>query len=147
MYLIAHHEPVSGLSLLPTLGQGKGGQARLVRQNIELIVGLEQSFLTVSITSAEKPPKDAYHNELSPTFMLSVLASATPFSDYNQSPRNMYQCQMAKQTMGTAVHNWDGRADNKMYRIMSPQRPVVSTKGHRGELSDGHCSELELMFN
>jgi DNA-directed RNA polymerase I subunit RPA2 len=35
--------------------------------------------------------------------MLSVVASMTPFSDYNQSPRNMYQCQMAKQTMGTAA--------------------------------------------
>ena len=33
--------------------------------------------------------------------MLSIAASLTPFSDYNQSPRNMYQCQMAKQTMGT----------------------------------------------
>jgi len=160
--------PFPGLFLFADIGPG--GMGRVVRpvwfdggskrskksktrnnadpgEGIELIGGLEQSFLTVSITSAEKPPKDAYHNELSPTFMLSVLASATPFSDYNQSPRNMYQCQMAKQTMGTAVHNWDGRADNKMYRIMSPQRPVVSTKGHRGELSDGHCSELELMFN
>jgi DNA-directed RNA polymerase beta subunit len=33
--------------------------------------------------------------------MLSVVASMTPYSDYNQSPRNMYQCQMGKQTMGT----------------------------------------------
>ena len=35
--------------------------------------------------------------------MLSVVASLTPWSDYNQSPRNMYQCQMGKQTMGTPV--------------------------------------------
>lgn len=35
--------------------------------------------------------------------MLSVVASLTPFSDYNQSPRNMYQCQMGKQTLGTAA--------------------------------------------
>ena len=33
--------------------------------------------------------------------MLSVVAGLTPYSDYNQSPRNMYQCQMGKQTMGT----------------------------------------------
>ena len=33
--------------------------------------------------------------------MLSVVASQTPYSDFNQSPRNMYQCQMGKQTMGT----------------------------------------------
>ena len=31
------------------------------------------------------------HCELWPTTMLSVIASLTPFSDFNQSPRNMYQ--------------------------------------------------------
>jgi len=34
------------------------------------------------------------HVELSPLNMLSALASLTPFSDFNQSPRNMYQCQV-----------------------------------------------------
>ena len=43
------------------------------------------------------------HTEPGPGAMLSMVASMTPFSDYNQSPRNMYQCQMAKQTMGTPV--------------------------------------------
>ena len=48
--------------------------------------------------------------------------------NYNQSPRNMYQCQMAKQTMGTAVLNWDYRFDNKLYRILHSQKPLVRTK-------------------
>jgi DNA-directed RNA polymerase I subunit RPA2 len=34
------------------------------------------------------------HIELSPMNMLSVVGSLTPFSDLNQSPRNMYQCQV-----------------------------------------------------
>ena len=41
------------------------------------------------------------HREISCNAMLSVVASQTPYSDFNQSPRNMYQCQMGKQTMGT----------------------------------------------
>jgi DNA-directed RNA polymerase I subunit RPA2 len=41
------------------------------------------------------------HEELAAGSLLSVVASMTPYSDYNQSPRNMYQCQMSKQTMGT----------------------------------------------
>ena len=41
------------------------------------------------------------HREINCSAMLSVVASLTPFSDFNQSPRNMYQCQMGKQTMGT----------------------------------------------
>ena len=36
----------------------------------------------------------ATHEELSPTAMLSVVANLTPWSDHNQSPRNMYQCQV-----------------------------------------------------
>ena len=27
--------------------------------------------------------------------MLSAIACLTPYSDYNQSPRNMYQCQVS----------------------------------------------------
>lgn len=36
------------------------------------------------------------HQELFPHSMLSVIANFIPFSDHNQSPRNMYQCQMGK---------------------------------------------------
>lgn len=34
---------------------------------------------------------------------------------------------MAKQTMGTAVLNWDYRYDNKLYRILTSQVPLVKT--------------------
>ena len=43
------------------------------------------------------------HAETGTSAMLSVVAGLTPYSDYNQSPRNMYQCQMGKQTMGTPL--------------------------------------------
>lgn len=34
------------------------------------------------------------HEEIHPTGILSVVANLTPWSDHNQSPRNMYQCQV-----------------------------------------------------
>jgi len=44
---------------------------------------------------------------------------------------------MAKQTMGTAVLNWDYRYDNKMYRILHSQLPLVRTKLYNNfKLSD-----------
>lgn len=67
------------------------------------------------------------HEEFSTRAMLSVVASLTPYSDFNQSPRNMYQCQMAKQTMGTAAQALEHRTDNKMYRLQTPQTPVTRT--------------------
>lgn len=70
------------------------------------------------------------HQELDPANMLSLIASLTPFSDYNQSPRNMYQCQMGKQTMGTPCHSLPYRADNKLYKIQTPQAPLVQTAVH-----------------
>jgi DNA-directed RNA polymerase beta subunit len=74
------------------------------------------------------------HIELSAVAMLSELASLTPFSDMNQSPRNMYQCQMAKQTMGTPLHSWTRRADTKLFRLLTPQVPLVqnSMQGQLG---------------
>ena len=43
------------------------------------------------------------HRELDPTNMLSLVASLTPFSDYNQSPRNMYQ--VRSNIRGNTVNN------------------------------------------
>lgn len=73
---------------------------------------------------------DTTHQEIDPINMLSIIASTVPFADYNQSPRNMYQCQMAKQTMGTPYHNHPYRMDNKVYRLLFPQAPIVRTESH-----------------
>ncbi|EEQ98697.1 DNA-directed RNA polymerase I subunit, putative [Perkinsus marinus ATCC 50983] len=67
------------------------------------------------------------HIELSPISMLSVIAGLTPFSNHNQSPRNMYQCQMLKQTMAIPYLNHPYRTDNKVYKITYPQFPMVRT--------------------
>ena len=42
----------------------------------------------------------------------------------------MYQCQMAKQTMGTPYHSHPYRMDNKIYRLLFPQAPLVRTTKH-----------------
>ncbi|EJW02400.1 hypothetical protein EDEG_03169 [Edhazardia aedis USNM 41457] len=68
------------------------------------------------------------YKETESTDFLSIVANFTPFSDFNQSPRNMYQCQMAKQTMGTSHHNYKSRSENKSYRLIGPQSPLISTK-------------------
>mmetsp|Transcript_13481 Transcript_13481/g.43049 ORF Transcript_13481/g.43049 Transcript_13481/m.43049 type:complete len:484 (+) Transcript_13481:1-1452(+) len=69
-----------------------------------------------------------------------MVASLTPFSDFNQSPRNMYQCQMGKQTMGTPAHNWPHRVDNKMYRLQTPQVPIVQTRAQSEYMVDEYAA-------
>ncbi|OII71196.1 DNA-directed RNA beta subunit family protein [Cryptosporidium andersoni] len=70
------------------------------------------------------------HQELHPSTILSITASLIPYAHHNQSPRNMYQCQMLKQTMGTPCYSYPYRTDNRMYRIITPQNPLVITKGY-----------------
>lgn len=122
-------------------------------EKVEWIGPLEQLFLNISVLPEERHkalallskdrkkeekadddelpeqlPIKFSHEELDPCRMLSLLACMTPFSNHNQSPRNMYQCQMLKQTMGTPYHNHVYRTDNKVFRVLFPQKPMVKTK-------------------
>mmetsp|Transcript_9236 Transcript_9236/g.37844 ORF Transcript_9236/g.37844 Transcript_9236/m.37844 type:complete len:1005 (-) Transcript_9236:1999-5013(-) len=96
---------------------------------IEYIGPLEQTTLRIHCTPncSQMNTSLSSHVELSPYYMLSVIASLTPFSDMNQSPRNVYQCQMAKQTMGTPAYSLAYRNDHKLYRVFAPQTPIVQT--------------------
>ena len=58
-----------------------------------------QIHMDIAVMPKEVDPRHHTHMELSPMNMLSVVAQCTPFSDMNQSPRNMYQCQMGKQVL------------------------------------------------
>ncbi|EFH69848.1 hypothetical protein ARALYDRAFT_313639 [Arabidopsis lyrata subsp. lyrata] len=101
-------------------------------ENIELIGPFEQVFMEISCPDGGNGGRNnsspATHEEIHPTGMISVVANLTPWSDHNQSPRNMYQCQMAKQTMAYSTQALQFRADQKIYHLQTPQSPVVRTK-------------------
>jgi len=122
--------PYAGLFLF-------AGTARMVRPVLqratgktEMIGPMEQAFMDIACLDEDIREGITTHQELDPTNMLSLIANLTPFSDQNQSPRNMYQCQMGKQTMGTPAHSLPYRVDNKLYRLQNPQAPVVQTATH-----------------
>lgn len=112
----------------------------------ELIGAMEQIYLDIACVEEDIRKGETTHIETSPSNMLSLIASLTPFSDFNQSPRNMYQCQvrmkimyhhqMGKQTMGTPGLSWVHRTDNKSYRIQTPQAPIVHNEKYRDYLFD-----------
>ncbi|CAO1628454.1 unnamed protein product [Sympodiomycopsis kandeliae] len=91
----------------------------------------EQVYLDIACMEEDiHSDQTTSHIEFAPTNVLSVVANLTPFSDFNQSPRNMYQCQMGKQTMGTPSTSLSRRTDNKLYRIQTPQTPIVRPALH-----------------
>lgn len=98
---------------------------------IELIGPFEQAHMEIRCPDGGDGGRSnnfpATHEEIHPTGILSVVANLTPWSDHNQSPRNMYQCQMAKQTMGFASQAIKFRADQKLFHLQTPQTPIVRT--------------------
>lgn len=107
------------------------GPARMMRpvmnlaaKNIEYIGTFEQVFLNICITKESAYSGVTTHMELSKTAFMSNLANLIPMPDCNQSPRNMYQCQMGKQSMGTPCHNWQLQGETKLYRLQTPGTPL-----------------------
>ncbi|TFY76650.1 hypothetical protein EWM64_g7363 [Hericium alpestre] len=94
------------------------------------IGSFEQVYMDIAIKPEEIEQGVSTHVEHAPTNFLSILANMTPFSDFNQSPRNIYQCQMGKQTMGTPATAIRHRTDNKLYRLESGQTPIVRPSLH-----------------
>ncbi|ODV58459.1 DNA-directed RNA polymerase I core subunit RPA135 [Ascoidea rubescens DSM 1968] len=112
-----------------------GGRSRMMRpvrylanDKKDIVGPFEQVYMNIAVTPEEIIKNIHTHVEFKPTNILSILANLTPFSDFNQSPRNMYQCQMGKQTMGTPGTALVHRSDNKLYRLQSGQTPIVKSK-------------------
>ncbi|KAF1816297.1 beta and beta-prime subunits of DNA dependent RNA-polymerase [Eremomyces bilateralis CBS 781.70] len=96
---------------------------------LDYIGTFEQPYMNIACTEPEISGQSS-HVEYDPTNVLSIVANMTPFSDFNQSPRNMYQCQMGKQTMGTPSTSLRYRGDNKMYLLQTGQTPIVRPPLH-----------------
>jgi DNA-directed RNA polymerase I subunit RPA2 len=70
--------------------------ARMVRpvnylplEKTDLVGPFEQPYMSIACTEPEIASGDSTHVEYDPTNILSIVANQTPFSDFNQSPRNM----------------------------------------------------------
>ncbi|ORX56858.1 beta and beta-prime subunits of DNA dependent RNA-polymerase [Hesseltinella vesiculosa] len=140
------------VALVPTTYGGEypglylfSGLSRMMRPvkylgngNTDMVGTFEQVYMDIACMDDEVVPGVTTHQDFAPTDVLSIIANMTPFSDFNQSPRNMYQCQMGKQTMGTPSSSFNRRTDNKMYRIQTGQTPVVRPNLHNDYGLDGY---------
>lgn len=124
----SHGGQYPGLFLFSQQARMKRPVKYLPSQNEDWIGPFEQVYMNIAITPDEIERNVHSHVEFTPTNILSILANMTPFSDFNQSPRNMYQCQMGKQTMGTPATALVHRSDNKLYQLQSGQSPIVRAK-------------------
>ncbi|KAJ3076254.1 hypothetical protein HDU98_004867 [Podochytrium sp. JEL0797] len=114
-----------GLFMFSTAARMMRPVTYLPNGKTDMVGSFEQVYMDIACVKEDIVAGITTHIELHPTSILSVVANLTPFSDFNQSPRNMYQCQMGKQSMGTPMHNFPNRTDNKLYRLQTGQSPIV----------------------
>lgn len=72
----------------------------------------------------------ATYCEIHPMTLLGTIAGTTPFPQCNQSPRNVYQCAMAKQAIGLTANNRRS-ADKTVLNMNFPSVPMVQTETSR----------------
>ncbi|PAA58828.1 hypothetical protein BOX15_Mlig032808g2 [Macrostomum lignano] len=118
--------PYPGLYLFSDSARLLRPVRNLVSNCLEYIGPYEQCFLGIAIDEKSLQP-DSTHCECDKNAIFSFVAGLTPFPDFNQSPRNIYQCQMGKQSMGHSYNSYRHRSDNKLYRLLCPQKPMVKT--------------------
>jgi DNA-directed RNA polymerase II subunit RPB2 len=75
------------------------------------------------------------HLEIHPSTMLSVVSANIPFSNHNQSARNVFFGAQSKQALGIYCTNFNQRFDTMSYVQHYPQKQIIGTR-----LSQYTCS-------
>jgi DNA-directed RNA polymerase II subunit RPB2 len=84
-------------------------------------------YVDMRYGDVREPGHGYTHVEVHPAAMFGMSASAIPFADHNQAPRNVYQCAMGKQAIGVFASNANTQMHAVSYSLWYPQRPLIGT--------------------
>jgi DNA-directed RNA polymerase II subunit RPB2 len=103
-----------------------------VHEEHNLLIGQKTEFNT-----------EYTHFIIHESLILSIISGLCPFSDSNQSPRNIYAANQLKQTIGIPSTNYQERFDKRQDVLNYPQTAIIDT--YQSKLSG--CSNLPFGQN
>lgn len=122
---------VPNMHLIPKiLANNVPSQLFTTMQDMNVIVYLEKTeeqTFRIALDAKDLANSPCDHAEIHPSLMLGLCTSLIPFPHFNQSPRNVYQAAMGKQSCSVWASNMDERFDTVAYGLMYPQRALCHT--------------------
>ena len=88
-----------------------------VNEENNALIALNESWIKPETT----------HIEIAQYTILGVCSGLIPYPHHNQSPRNIFQCAMGKQSIGNIGYNQLIRTDTLLYLMIYAQKPLVKT--------------------
>ncbi|NYZ80164.1 DNA-directed RNA polymerase subunit B, partial [Candidatus Micrarchaeota archaeon] len=109
------------------LKEGKMAFGDLVKNGIIEFLDAEEEENAFIVMDEKEVTKEHTHLEIHPSLMLGVVASVSPFPEYNSSPRVTMSTAMLKQALGIYASNFNLRTDTQGHIMYYPQAPIAQT--------------------
>ncbi len=112
---------------LKMIKEGKMSFSDLVKNGIiEFLDAEEEENAYIAVKEEDLTPEHT-HLELHPSLILGIVASVSPFPEYNSAPRVTMSSQMLKQALGLYSSNFLLRTDTQSHLLFYPQVPIAKT--------------------
>jgi DNA-directed RNA polymerase subunit B len=128
LIVVENGKPKLTRELLEKVEKGEVSWSKLVEMGVvEYLDPEEEENALIAVRPEDITPKTT-HLELHPAVIFGVSACVVPYAEHNQSPRNVYAANMAKQAIGVGQISFHVRVDTRGHLLSYPQLPLCQTK-------------------